>query len=68
VFSFEVDNKIYKLYQCPRSLIMDSSMSWYKKYKTYKRFNNAPEYEKMSKLFIERCDIYESSLAELQGG
>lgn len=67
VFVLETGDTIYRIYHCPFSLISSKTLEWYKRYKNYKRFNNAPVYEKMSKLFLEKCNIYENSLAELQG-
>lgn len=68
LLSLEDSTKIYHIYQCPMSLISNETVRFYKRYSTYKRFNNAPAYEKMTKRFIEACNIYENSLAEFKQG
>lgn len=67
VFSLEYGNIIYRFFQCPFSVISKETIDFITKYNTYKRFNNAPSYEKMSKRFIEQCNVYENGLSELQG-
>lgn len=66
VFSHEYNGKIYRFFQCPFSVISKETVDFIIKYNTFKRFSNAPNYEKMTKRFIEQCNIYENGLSELQ--
>ncbi len=64
IMEFEESNEIVQYFNPPSWFIPSLVFDFYKKYRYYKTFNTAPQYEDQNEKFLVLWTVYENTLSE----